>query len=131
MLDGLTEYAKQFGVKGVAFARVEEGGTWKAPFAKSFSDAARSAVNARAGARTGDGEGLPAILAEEQGLDDDYNSAWNQFKRYVSRHALLLSLVIAALAWGVDWGRLSVGGSTHGNQTFALETGQEPAHFRL
>src|SRR5688572_82932 len=33
MLDGLTDFAKSFGVKGVAFARVQEGGTWQAPFA--------------------------------------------------------------------------------------------------
>jgi len=30
MLDGLTDFAKSFGVKGVAFARVQEGGVWQA-----------------------------------------------------------------------------------------------------
>jgi aspartyl-tRNA synthetase len=54
MLDGLTDFAKQFGVKGVAFARVQDGGAWQAPFAKSFSDAARDEVNRIAGARPGD-----------------------------------------------------------------------------
>ena len=54
MLDNLTPFAKPYGVKGVAFARVEEGGVWKAPFAKAFSDAARDAVNAAAGAGPGD-----------------------------------------------------------------------------
>jgi len=54
MLDGLTEFAKSFGVKGVAFARVQEGGVWQAPFAKSFSDAARDEVNRIAGAVPGD-----------------------------------------------------------------------------
>ena len=34
MLDGLTDFAKSFGVKGVAFARVQDGGAWQAPFAK-------------------------------------------------------------------------------------------------
>jgi aspartyl-tRNA synthetase len=53
-LDGLTDFAKQFGIKGVAFARVQEGGAWQAPFAKSFSDAARDEVNRIAGAGTGD-----------------------------------------------------------------------------
>ncbi len=53
-LDGLTEFAKPFGVKGVAFARLESGGTWKAPFAKNFSDAARGEVNRIAGATDGD-----------------------------------------------------------------------------
>jgi aspartyl-tRNA synthetase len=54
MLDGLTDFAKQYGVKGVAFARVQEGGVWQAPFAKAFSDAARDEVNAIAGAVAGD-----------------------------------------------------------------------------
>jgi aspartyl-tRNA synthetase len=53
-LDGLTDFAKQFGIKGVAFARVQEGGAWQAPFAKSFSDAARDEVNRIAGAGPGD-----------------------------------------------------------------------------
>ncbi len=54
MLDGLTDFAKQFGVKGVAFARVQEGGAWQAPFAKSFSDDARAEANRLAGAEQGD-----------------------------------------------------------------------------
>ncbi len=54
LLDGLTDFAKQYGVKGVAFARVQEGGVWQAPFAKAFSDAARDEVNAIAGAVAGD-----------------------------------------------------------------------------
>jgi aspartyl-tRNA synthetase len=53
-LDGLTEFAKPYGARGVAFARVQEGGTWQAPFAKAFADPARDAVNARLGAVAGD-----------------------------------------------------------------------------
>ncbi|MBK7536086.1 MAG: aspartate--tRNA ligase [Myxococcales bacterium] len=53
-LDGLTDFAKSYGVKGVAFARVQEGGAWQAPFAKSFADAARAEVNRVAGAGPGD-----------------------------------------------------------------------------
>ncbi len=54
MLDALGDFAKPFGVKGVAFARVGEGGVWQAPFAKSFSDEARAEVNRIAGAGPGD-----------------------------------------------------------------------------
>jgi aspartyl-tRNA synthetase len=54
MLDGLTDFGKQFGIKGVAFARVQEGGTWQAPFAKSFADDARAKVNQLASAVPGD-----------------------------------------------------------------------------
>jgi aspartyl-tRNA synthetase len=54
MLDSLTDFVRQFGVKGVAFARVQEGGTWQAPFAKSFNDPSRDAVNRLASAQPGD-----------------------------------------------------------------------------
>lgn len=54
VLDALTPFAKPYGIAGVAFARVQEDLSWKAPFAKSFSDEARTAVNDIAGARPGD-----------------------------------------------------------------------------
>jgi len=53
-LDGLTDFAKPYGIRGVAFARIEDGGAWKAPFAKNFSDEARTEVNRIAGAEPGD-----------------------------------------------------------------------------
>ncbi len=54
LLDGLTGFAKSFNVKGVAFARVQDGGAGQAPFAKNFSDDARGEVNRIAGAEPGD-----------------------------------------------------------------------------
>jgi aspartyl-tRNA synthetase len=54
VLDSLTEFGKGYGAKGVAFARVLEGGAWQAPFAKTFTDEARAAVNGIAGAQPGD-----------------------------------------------------------------------------
>jgi aspartyl-tRNA synthetase len=53
-LDGMTELAKPYGAKGIAFARVQDGGTWQAPFAKAFADTKRAAVNAAAKAGPGD-----------------------------------------------------------------------------
>jgi len=53
-LDRLTDFAKPFGVKGVAFARVDAEGNWKAPFAKVFKDANREQINALTGAGDGD-----------------------------------------------------------------------------
>jgi uncharacterized membrane protein len=50
-------------------------------------------------ARHESGEGLPDILAFEGDLDADFNSPWNRFKRFASKHAFVLSLGIAALAW--------------------------------
>jgi len=53
-LDSLADFAKPYGVQGVLFARVEEGGAWKASFSKAFSDAARDEVNRLAKAEAGD-----------------------------------------------------------------------------
>ena len=46
--------ADDLGIAGVAFARVQEDLSWKAPFAKTFSDESRTAVNDIAGAMPGD-----------------------------------------------------------------------------
>ncbi len=53
-LDSLTEFVKPTGAKGVAFARLLDDGNWQAPFAKAFSEAARTRVNTKLGAQPGD-----------------------------------------------------------------------------
>ena len=50
------------------------------------------------GAKVVAGDGLPAILAEEKAADEDFNSPWNKFKRFVADHAVLLALILAGLA---------------------------------
>jgi aspartyl-tRNA synthetase len=52
LLDSLQDFAKQFGVKGVAWARVLDGGAWQG--IKGLSDEARDAINRGAGAVPGD-----------------------------------------------------------------------------
>ena len=54
-------------------------------------------------ARQVQGDGLPKILAEEQALDDDFNSLWNRIKRFIADHALLLALAIAAARVRCSW----------------------------
>ncbi|HEY3358879.1 MAG TPA: aspartate--tRNA ligase [Polyangia bacterium] len=49
-----TEFGKPFGAKGIAFARVLEGGAWQAPYAKSFSAEALQRTNATLDAVQGD-----------------------------------------------------------------------------
>jgi uncharacterized membrane protein len=46
------------------------------------------------------GDGLPGILEEEQGVTDDYNSAWNRTKRFIARNAELLAALIGAALLG-------------------------------
>lgn len=49
------------------------------------------------GARQANGEGLPAILAEEQENDDTFNKPWNKAKRWIADNAVLLSLILTGL----------------------------------
>ena len=53
--DALEKLAKQMGSKGLARAKVNEGGAWtQSPFAKTISDELREAINAACGAEPGD-----------------------------------------------------------------------------
>ncbi|MEP6603738.1 MAG: aspartate--tRNA ligase [Spartobacteria bacterium] len=51
--DELTEIAKNFGAKGLAFIKVE-GGEWKSPIVKFFSDAEKAALQSKLNVEEGD-----------------------------------------------------------------------------
>ncbi len=51
--DELTEIAKNFGAKGLAFIKVE-GGEWKSPIVKFFSDAEKAALQSKLRVEEGD-----------------------------------------------------------------------------
>jgi aspartyl-tRNA synthetase len=53
ILDGLADFAKSFGVQGVAWVRVQDGGAWAGGL-KGFADAARGEINQITGAQGGD-----------------------------------------------------------------------------
>ena len=50
-----------------------------------------------AAAGRGEGSGLEKVSAEEQGVDDDFNSPWNKTKRFVAHHAELLAGIVTAV----------------------------------
>jgi aspartyl-tRNA synthetase len=52
-IETMTEYAKSFGAKGLAFIKVE-GGEWKSPIVKFFSDAEKSALTRKLEIQEGD-----------------------------------------------------------------------------
>src|SRR2546422_1635789 len=52
-IEGLTETAKSFGAKGLAFIKIE-GGEWKSPIVKFLSDAEKSAITAKLKIEEGD-----------------------------------------------------------------------------
>jgi aspartyl-tRNA synthetase len=52
-IENLTELAKQYGAKGLAFIKVENG-EWKSPIVKFFSDAEKAAITERLAIEEGD-----------------------------------------------------------------------------
>jgi len=52
-IDTMTEYAKSFGAKGLAYIKVE-GGEWKSPIVKFFSDAEKAALTKKLAIEDGD-----------------------------------------------------------------------------
>jgi aspartyl-tRNA synthetase len=52
-IETMTEYAKSFGAKGLAFIKVE-GGEWKSPIVKFFNDAEKAALKAKLAIEEGD-----------------------------------------------------------------------------
>ena len=52
-VDTMTEYARSFGAKGLAYIKVE-GGEWKSPIVKFFSEAEKAALTQKLGLEEGD-----------------------------------------------------------------------------
>ncbi|MBL9137694.1 MAG: aspartate--tRNA ligase [Verrucomicrobiales bacterium] len=52
-IETMTEYAKSFGAKGLAYIKVE-GGEWKSPIVKFFSPAEKQALTSKLGIEEGD-----------------------------------------------------------------------------
>jgi aspartyl-tRNA synthetase len=52
-MDTMTEYAKSFGAKGLAFIKVE-GGEWKSPIVRFFSEAEKAALTSKLAIEEGD-----------------------------------------------------------------------------
>jgi aspartyl-tRNA synthetase len=67
-IDELTERAKRFGAKGLAYLAIEPGGELKGPIAKFLSDEAKAAIVATAGAGEGD---LILIVADGAAVTAD------------------------------------------------------------
>jgi aspartyl-tRNA synthetase len=52
-IETMTDYAKSFGAKGLAYIKVE-GGEWKSPIVKFFSDAEKAALKSKLAIEEGD-----------------------------------------------------------------------------
>src|SRR6185436_11045093 len=52
-IETMTEYAKSFGAKGLAYIKVEKG-EWKSPIVKFFSEAEKAALRQKLAVKEGD-----------------------------------------------------------------------------
>ncbi len=92
-IDGLTEFAKIYGAKGLAYVKVQEDGSWQSPIAKFFTDKEIASIDQALKAEPGDlllfvadsfritNETLGRLrghLGHKLGLanKDDYRFAW-------------------------------------------------------
>ncbi|MFH1116338.1 MAG: aspartate--tRNA ligase [Pseudomonadota bacterium] len=92
-LDDLRDFAAVYGGKGVAYARIKEGGEWQSPIAKFLSAEERSSINQQTGASTGDvilfGADSPRVVNDVLGnlrnslakklheiAEDEYRLVW-------------------------------------------------------
>ncbi len=92
-LDDLTEFAVQFGAKGLAWVKMKAAGEWQSPIAKFFSEEERAEITRTLGATEGDllffGADKPAVVCQVLGelraelarrLDllkkDNFNFVW-------------------------------------------------------
>ncbi len=70
-LDDLTDYAVQFGAKGLAWVKMKADGEWQSPIAKFFSDEERAAITKELDAVEGDllffGADKPAVVFQVLG----------------------------------------------------------------
>ncbi len=92
-LDSLPELVKPVGAKGVAYARVQEGGSWQAPFAKAFTDEARCQVNERVGAEPGD---VLLFVADKPGIT---NNALSTIRLFMGEKFGLITAGLWRPAW--------------------------------
>lgn len=65
-LDDLTDYAVQFGAKGLAWVKMKADGEWQSPIAKFFTEEERASITAALGGEEGDvfffGADSPAVV---------------------------------------------------------------------
>jgi aspartyl-tRNA synthetase len=91
------EEAKPFGAKGVAWARVQPGGEWQAPFAKALSPEVRAAVGRAVGAEPGD---LLLFVADDPSV---VNAALGRLRRYAADRLGLVQAEAMRFTWVTDF----------------------------
>jgi aspartyl-tRNA synthetase len=106
MLDALPEVVKPVGARGVAYARVLDGGEWQAPFAKALAEDAKRAINDRTSADTGD------VLLFSADQTSIANNALNLLRQDMARRFDLIDKKIFAPLWVTEFPLLELSEET-------------------
>jgi aspartyl-tRNA synthetase len=105
-LDGLAELVKPVGARGVAWAKVQEGRTWKGSVAKALGEEVRRLINSRSGA----GEGDVLLFAADRPLV--VNNALSTLRLHMGRRFGLLDEEAWKPVWITEFPLLEISDET-------------------
>ncbi|NCC51644.1 MAG: aspartate--tRNA ligase [Spartobacteria bacterium] len=97
VMDDWTAMAKDAGLGGLAYIRVQEDGTWKSPIVKFFSDAEKAALQERLGMEVGD---LVLFAADSK---EKANVALGRLRLLAGEMAGVIDKKAFAFTWVTDF----------------------------
>lgn len=96
-LDDYTEFAKIYGAKGLAWAKIKEGGEWQSPIAKFLSDAERAAIADKLHLKVGD---VAVFVADTASVT---NAALGNLRKHIAKTRNLIPAGVHRFVWVTDF----------------------------
>ncbi|MBM4273072.1 MAG: aspartate--tRNA ligase [Deltaproteobacteria bacterium] len=96
-LDDLIDLAGVYGARGMAWVKIQAGGSWQSPLAKFFPDKVKTALNERLDAKEGD---LLLFVADESFVA---NTALGQIRGHLGQREGLIPPDTYSLVWVTDF----------------------------
>jgi aspartyl-tRNA synthetase len=103
-LDDLTDFALQFGAKGLAWVKIKEGGEWQSPIAKFFSAEERQRIAAALDAQVND------LLFFGADKTDKVFQVLGELRVELARRLGLLDAAVFGFVWVTDFPLLAYDG---------------------
>ncbi len=103
-LDDLTDFALQFGAKGLAWVKIKEGGEWQSPIAKFFSAEERQRIAAALDAQIND------LLFFGADKTDTVFQVLGELRVELARRLDLLDAAVFQFVWVTDFPLLAYDG---------------------
>lgn len=96
-LDDMTEFVKIYGAKGLAWAKIKEGGEWQSPIAKFLSDAERAAMAKLLDLKVGD---IAVFVADQKSVA---NAALGNLRKHIAKTRGLFADGTFRFVWVTDF----------------------------